>query len=361
MKKLVSGKHPVSRDVIARFDIDGVLFEIVPSAAKIESPRGGNARLCLQVESVEDSLRQLKSKKVHTGHAENKGAGVLGSFEDPDGNEICLWQYLQADAARTRSVPLEREAGDKKMTVPAEQPRIPSASSIFNWAPFCKAAGIAAFVFLVYCLATMVQMTVLGGPPATVEEAFRMLQQNRVLGLLRLDFPTVLVLPLYYLLFFGILAALRNTNRTHAAIGTVLVFLGVTLVLAMPTALPLMALSDKYATATSEAMRAHFLAAGEAVLATDIWHGTGAYIGGIFVQSGAVWISVVMLRGGAFNKAIAYLGILTHGLDLVHIVFVPFLPKVATLFMIVAGLGYPVWLWLVGRRLLQVGKAEHAG
>jgi hypothetical protein len=241
--------------------------------------------------------------------------------------------------------------------MPAVQPQTFSPSSTLDWPRLCRAAGIAAFIFLFYCLATMVQMTVLGGPPATVTEAFRLLQQNKALGLLRLDFPTVLVLPLYYLLFFGFFAALKDTHRTHAAIATVLVFLGVTLVLAMPTALPLMALSDQYAAATTEAMKAHYLAAGEAVFATDIWHGTGAYLGGIFVQTGAVWISVVMLRG-VFGKVTAYLGIITHGLDLVHIVFVPFIPKVAAVFMIVSGLGYPVWLVLVGRRLLQVGKAE---
>lgn len=239
------------------------------------------------------------------------------------------------------------------------RPQTFSASSAFNWNLLCRAGGIAAFIFLVYCLATMVQMTVLGGPTPTVAEAFRVLQQNKVVGLLRLDFPTVLVLPLYYLLFFSFFAALRDTDRTHAAIGTVLVFLGVTLVLATPTALPLMALSDKYAAATSDAMKARFLAAGEAVLATDIWHGTGAYMAGILVQTGAVWISVVMLRG-VFGKATAYVGIITHGLDLVHIVFVPFLPKVSSVFMIIAGLGYPVWLFLVGRRLLQLGKVEHS-
>jgi hypothetical protein len=238
------------------------------------------------------------------------------------------------------------------------RPQTFSASSAFNWNLLCRAGGIAAFIFLVYCLATMVQMTVLGGPPPTVAEAFRVLQQNKVVGLLRLDFPTVMVLPLYYLLFFSFFAALKDTDRTHAAIGTVLVFLGLTLVLATPTALPLMALSDKYAAATSDFMKAHFLAAGEAVLATDIWHGTGAYMGGILVQTGAVWISVVMLRG-VFSKATAYVGIITHGLDLVHIVFVPFLPRVSSVFMIIAGLGYPVWLFLVGRRLLQLGKVEH--
>ena len=125
----------------------------------------------------------------------------------------------------------------------------------------------------------MVQIAVFGGPPDSVAEAFRLLQQNKVVALLRLDFSTVLVLPLYYLLFLGFFAALKNRNRTHAAIATALIFIGVTLVLAMPTALPLMALSDKYAAAASDATKAHFLAAGEAILATDIWHGTGAYMG----------------------------------------------------------------------------------
>jgi len=242
--------------------------------------------------------------------------------------------------------------------VPATQAQTFSTSSTFNWRLLCRAGGIAAFIFLFYCLATMVQMALLGGPPTTAADAFQVLQQSKFVGLLRLDFPTVLVLPLYYPLFFSFFAALRDTDRTHAAIATLLVFLGVTLVLAAPTALPLMALSDKYAAATSDAMRAHFLAAGEAVLATDIWHATGPYMGGILVQTGAVWISVVMFRG-VFGKATAYVGIITHGLDLVHIIFVPFLPRMSAAFMIIAGLGYPVWLFLVGRRLLQLGKGEH--
>lgn len=242
----------------------------------------------------------------------------------------------------------------------AVRPQTFPEPSDFNWTGVCWAAGISAFIFLAYCLATMVQITVFGGPPESVVEAFRLLQQNKMVGLLRLDFPSVLVLPLYYLLFFGFFAALKDTNRTHAAIATALIFIGVTLVLAMPTALPLMALSDKYGAAGSDALKAHFLAAGEAVLATDIWHGTGAYMGGLFVQTGAVWISIVMLRG-VFSKETAYLGIITHGLDLVHILLAPFLPKAAAIFMIVAGLGYPVWLFLIGRRLLQLGRRAHSG
>jgi len=87
------GLRLTSRDVVARFDIDGVLFELVPAPAKGELHATSNARLCLRVEDVEQTLNDLRAKGVRTGPAVDKGSGVLGSFEDPEGNEICLWQY----------------------------------------------------------------------------------------------------------------------------------------------------------------------------------------------------------------------------------------------------------------------------
>lgn len=90
----ILGFKLISRDVVARFDIEGVLFEIVPGAATGKLQALGNARLCLRVDSVEQTLKELRAKGVGTGSAVNRGTGVLGSFEDPDGNEICLWQYL---------------------------------------------------------------------------------------------------------------------------------------------------------------------------------------------------------------------------------------------------------------------------
>jgi len=89
----VLGFKLISRDVVARFDIDGVLFELVPAAAKDNLHAKGNVRLCLCVESVVQALNDLRAKGVRTGPAVDKGSGVLGSFEDPEANEICLWQY----------------------------------------------------------------------------------------------------------------------------------------------------------------------------------------------------------------------------------------------------------------------------
>lgn len=88
----VLGFKLVSRDIVARFDVDGVLFEVVPAPDHSLLRQGGNARLCLRVDNVEEALQELQAKGVHTGAAESKGTGKLGSFEDPDGNEICLWE-----------------------------------------------------------------------------------------------------------------------------------------------------------------------------------------------------------------------------------------------------------------------------
>lgn len=82
-----------SRDLVARFDIDGVLFELVPAPFSGNPRAPGNARLCLRVENVQQVLNELRAKGVRTSAAVDKGAGVLCSLEDPDGNEICLWQY----------------------------------------------------------------------------------------------------------------------------------------------------------------------------------------------------------------------------------------------------------------------------
>jgi hypothetical protein len=222
----------------------------------------------------------------------------------------------------------------------------------------CRIGGIAAFILIAYSLATLVQITVLGGQPTSAAEAFGLLQNHRAVGLLRLDLPTVTVMPLYYLLFLGLFAALRRTSQAMSLLSTVLAFAGVTLVLATPTALSMLPLSDRYAAATSEAMRAQLLAAGEALMANDIWHGTGAILGGALLQCGAVLISLVMLRGGVFSKATAWLGIVMHGVDLAHIVSGLFLPVSGFVLMAIAGPLYPIWFFMVGRRLLKLAARK---
>jgi hypothetical protein len=224
-----------------------------------------------------------------------------------------------------------------------------------------RIGGAAAFVLIAYCLATMLQLMILGGQPPSAAVAFDLLQRNRIVGLLRLDLPTVAALPLYYLLFLGLSMAMWRVDGLKAILSAVLVFAGVTLALATPMGLSMVPLSEKYAAATTDAARNQFLAAGEAILAADLWHGTGALVGGILLQSGAALICIPMLKNAAFSRFTGWLGLMMHSLDLAHIIVGPFNPAVGSTLMAVAGPMYPVWFFLVGRSLWHLGRGGFPG
>ena len=222
----------------------------------------------------------------------------------------------------------------------------------------CRWGGLAAFALLVYSLGTLVQVAVIGmGAPADVAGVFDMLHHNKLEGLVRLDLPTIVAMPLYYLLFLGLFAALRRVDLSNSILSAALAFVGVTLVLATPTALPMLRLSEMYATTTNEALKEQYLAAGHAVMALNLWHSTGAVLGAILLQIGAVLICYVMLQG-VFSKGTAWLGILMHGLDLTHLVCGRFIPLTGMVMMAVAGVLYPFWFFLVGRKLLQLARQK---
>ncbi|MCB9418289.1 MAG: hypothetical protein H6667_00675 [Ardenticatenaceae bacterium] len=222
------------------------------------------------------------------------------------------------------------------------------------------AGGTASFIFILYSIVTMVILSVYGGQPTTALEAFSMLQTNRLLGLLRMDLLTVIFIPLYYLIFLGIFLALNGQNDARSIIALIALFVGITLLLATPSVLSMMNLSDKYALAATEIEQNQLLAAGEAILAADMWHGTGAVIGSFLIQIGAFILSLAMLPGHVFSKFTAYVGIITHGLDLVHLIFLFIIPAVSVVFMIAAGTLYLLWLPLIGWRLIQIGKKSPA-
>ena len=81
-----------SRDYVARFDVDGVLFELVPvhNGETITGP--GNARLSLGVSEIQAAVKYLATNGVKATAPKPEVGGILSLFHDPDGNELCLWQ-----------------------------------------------------------------------------------------------------------------------------------------------------------------------------------------------------------------------------------------------------------------------------
>jgi hypothetical protein len=84
-----------------------------------------------------------------------------------------------------------------------------------------------------------------------------------------------------------------------------------------------------------------------------MWHGTGAFVGALLLQTGAVWLCVVMLRSGPLWKSAAVVGGVAHGFDLAHVALSPLAPTAAFVAMAVAGPLYLLWFPLVGVRLLR--------
>lgn len=221
-----------------------------------------------------------------------------------------------------------------------------------------RTGGVICFVLLAYSLITLFVMTVIGGPPLTAEESFSILRENLLKGLLRLDILTVFVIPLYYLLFFSIYILLKEADPTLMIISIILAFAGTTLFLSAPSVFSYLDLSNKFSAAVSGEERSRFLAAGEAIISSDIWHGTAPRIGGLMMQTGWVLISIVMLRNQLFSKLTAITGVVTHGLDLFHIIIGFFLPALGDILMFVAGPLYLLWFPLVGARLLNLGSQK---
>lgn len=227
-----------------------------------------------------------------------------------------------------------------------------------DWKGLCKIGGAAALIIVVCSLITMIVVLTLGAEPRTASEYFTVLNNNRVVGLFRLYFSDVISIVCYYPLFFGLYAALRRTDAAYAALATTLAFVGSTLWFAAHPAFSMLALSDRHAAASTDALRSQLLAAGEAIHALDQYRSTGGIIGAILSLGAAVLISSVMLRSNIFSKVTAYMGILANGLDLTRLIIGIFVPGRADFLMAIAGPLYLVWFILLGRRLFQLGHLE---
>jgi catechol 2,3-dioxygenase-like lactoylglutathione lyase family enzyme len=91
----VLGLRLDSQDVVARFRIDGVLFELVPTSDEHKLSGRGNGRLALEVEDIDCTVEDLRRRKVEVAEVVAVSNGWLAPFYDPDGNELILWQYAR--------------------------------------------------------------------------------------------------------------------------------------------------------------------------------------------------------------------------------------------------------------------------
>jgi hypothetical protein len=187
----------------------------------------------------------------------------------------------------------------------------------------------------------------MGPLPTTVNGWFTLVQNNRLLGLLDLDLVYVVDQVLLLPIFLALYVVLRRASQSYMAIATILGFVAATVYFATNQAFSMLYLSSQYASATTDAQRSLFLAAGQATLAVS--QGSGWYVFNVLGSVAPLIVSVVMLRSNIFSKATAYAGILGSVIGLAF-----FVSTIGVYLLLISAVILLVWFILIARRLLQL-------
>jgi hypothetical protein len=217
-----------------------------------------------------------------------------------------------------------------------------------RWRGLYRAGGVAALSSALF-IPIQIAVFLVWPLPDTVAGWFRLLQENRLVGLVDLDLLLVADNLLLVMVLLALYAALRRVSPSGMAIATSLGLLGAVLFVVSNPAVEMLLLSERYAAAATAAQRAALLAAGEGLLAT--WQGTAFQVAYIVGSVAGIAVGVVMWRSGSFSRATAAMAILGNAVGLG--LYVPTVGLYISVFSVVF---LEVWYVLVARRLLQLGR-----
>jgi hypothetical protein len=225
------------------------------------------------------------------------------------------------------------------------------------WKNLYPIGGIAALIQLAAILTYTVVMAVLGTKPASAEEYFVIHQSNPLAAVLRGDFLLLFLIGGYFGTFPALYLSLRKISPAAAMFATLFTFVAVTVCFATESTFALSHLAEQYVVAVTDDQRAQLLAAGEAVIASDMWNSSGAYVSGILMQGGGIIISLVMLRSRDFSKVTAVAGLLGNALDLTQHLLHPFAPSISAPIQMLMGPFYLVWFPMLARDFFRLAES----
>ncbi len=190
-------------------------------------------------------------------------------------------------------------------------------------------------------------------------EWYSLFQSDGCKGLYTLGILNIVYMLCMLPVYFAVLTTHLRQHAVAAGLALVVFLLALAIYTSTSAALPMWVLSGRYAAATTDAQRALFAAAGEAVLARGEDFTPGAFPGLFLSGIAAITLSVVMLRGGIFGRINAWVGIVGFtflSLFTTVATFVPALYFFAFYFVAtIGGLLALTWFVLVARTFLRLG------
>jgi hypothetical protein len=233
--------------------------------------------------------------------------------------------------------------------VKVSQPKLDHAANAQpgdgRWRGLYRIGAVAALISIVIIPVTIVAFFIW---PLFPDDILLVIQDDWLAGLIGLDFlyllSNVFAIPFFLVLY----VTLKEVDESWALMALTLGLIGlVCLVPARPIP-EMFALSDQYAAATTDAQRAIYQAASEAILAH--FHGMAYHAHYILGSTSLLISSFLMLRSKTFSKAAAYVGIVAN-----IVVFGYYVPEVGVYISILSVVGYVIWYVLIARRLVQLG------
>jgi hypothetical protein len=221
-----------------------------------------------------------------------------------------------------------------------------------------RICGLAAWVVALLTVFEVILFTFYP-QPSSVRDWFELFQGSPIIGIVDFWGLEMPMYAMFILVFLALYVVLRKVNKSGMTIALALALLGIAIFFSTNNPFSMLSISSKYAAATTDMQRSTLLAAGEAILANTNQRAVGGFNVGLFLVSIAgLIVSIVMLRATTFRRLTAYVGILAFGLSLADFLRQAFTTSVTiALLLIIPGAFFLVgWFFLVGRRLLQLGR-----
>lgn len=221
-----------------------------------------------------------------------------------------------------------------------------------RWKDLYRIGGIAAIVEIIVIVLAIAAFVIWPYAPntKTTEDTFRLLQSDPLGGVMALDIFLFLGNLCSLLLFLALYGSLKSVNESYSLIALALGLVSVILLIPSRPILELLALSAKYAAATTDVARSEYLAAGTALLA--LFDGINWFMSTLLGGISLILSSWLMLKSNLFSKATAYVGLATN-VALCGF----FLPVIGTLLLFLTLPGYIIWYVLLARRFFQMGRS----
>ena len=208
--------------------------------------------------------------------------------------------------------------------------------------------GSAAALFqLIILLAGLIITAGAGSIPETAEEFYTFMNNSPIMGFLIDDFFSVILITMYLFICPPLFLVLKEKHFTLAFYGAFLSIIAVILTLSVHTGFSLLDLSSKYIEAADSTARQSVLAAGEALIAGNIWNSTAGFFSGILLQGGGLMLTFAMRGTNRFRRITIISGLLANGLDLVNHLIAHWLPSAAKILLFTCGPFYLIWYFMI--------------